>query len=315
MLSVIIPSRSPQYLQETVDDLLNKAEGEIEVIVVLDGHWPNPMLKDDERVRIIHHGIQHDNKGMRASINAGVALSKGEFIMKIDEHTMFDQGYDVKLVADCEDNWVVIPRRYRLDPDEWKIIEDGRPHIDYMYLAYPFQREFDPECGLHGEIWPALTLERLDKPEYQIDDVMACQGSCYFMSRKHWDWLGGLDEATYGSFTQEAQEVGNKTWLGGGRMVVNKKTWYAHMHKGKRGKGYGFTNKQYEVFMAEKERGRQFCIDYWMNNRWEDRIHDFEWLLEKFNPPTWPKDWKERINVDKEKDFSKSPHFTTWKAH
>ncbi len=298
MLSIIIPSRSPQYLQETVDDLLAKAEGEIEVIVVLDGHWPEPMLRDDKRVRIIHHGTQHDNRGMRASINAGVAISKGEFIMKTDEHTMFDQGYDVKLAADCEDNWVAIPRRYRLDPDEWKIIEDGRPQIDYMYLAYPYQRPFDESCGLHGEIWN--------------DETMACQGSCYFMSRKHWDWLGGLDESTYGSFTQEAQEIGNKTWLGGGRMVVNKKTWYAHMHKGKRGKGYGFSREQYRVFMAEKERGRLFCIDYWINNKWDKRIHDFNWLIEKFNPPTWPKNWKEQIKIDEQKDFSKSPDYKTW---
>lgn len=311
MLSVIIPSRSPQYLQETINDLLAKAEGEIEVIVVLDGHWPDPPIKDDKRVKIIHHGTQHNNKGMRASINAGVAISKGEFIMKTDEHTMFGQGYDKILAADCDEQTVVIPRRYRLDPDEWKIIEDGRIHIDYMFLAYPYQRAFDETCGLHGEIWNAKTAE-LDKPEFLIDDVMSCQGSCYFMSRKHWDWLGGLDEATYGSFTQEAQEIGNKTWLGGRRMIVNKKTWYAHMHKGKRGKGYGFSREQYKVFMAEKERGRLFCIDYWINNRWKDRVHDFEWLIEKFKPPGWPENWKEQILIDKEKDFSQSPDYKTW---
>lgn len=312
MLSIIIPSRSPQYLQDTINDLLVKAEGEIEIIVVLDGIWPSPMIRDDKRVRIIHHGTQHNNRGMRASINAGVAVSRGQYIMKCDEHTMWDQGFDVKLAADCEDNWVVIPRRYRLDPDEWKIIEDGRIHIDYMYLAYPYQRPYDSTCGLHGEIWNSLTAERMNDPKYEIDDVMAMQGSAYFMTRKHWDWLGGLDEATYGSFTQEAQEIGNKTWLGGGRMVVNKKTWYAHMHKGKRGKGYGFTNEQYKVFMAEKERGRQFCIDYWVGNKWHGRIHDFDWLIEKFNPPTWPTNWKEQILIDEKKDFRYSPEFTTW---
>jgi glycosyltransferase involved in cell wall biosynthesis len=311
-LSIVIPSRSPQYLEETVNDLLAKAEGDIEVIVVLDGVWPKKMLKDDKRVRILHHGTTHQNKGMRDSINAGMAIARGKYLLKIDEHCMVGQGYDKILAADCQDNWVVIPRRYRLDPDNWKIIEDGRPQIDYMYLSYPYQRPFDSTCGLHGEIWNEWTRARED---ILIDDVMACQGSCYFMSRKHWDWLGGLDSATYGSFTQEAQEIGNKTWLGGGEMKVNKKTWYAHMHKGKRGKGYGFSGKQYEVFMAEKERGRVFCIDYWINNRWEGRVRDFEWLLEKFAPvPTWPENWKEQIKIDELKDFSKSPEFRTWKA-
>lgn len=37
MLSVVIPSRSDQWLQKTVDDLFSKAEGEVEVIVVYDG--------------------------------------------------------------------------------------------------------------------------------------------------------------------------------------------------------------------------------------------------------------------------------------
>ena len=56
MLSVIIPSRNNEYLQRTIDDLLEKAEGEIEIIVVLDGYWPSPMLVHDIRVSIIHHG-------------------------------------------------------------------------------------------------------------------------------------------------------------------------------------------------------------------------------------------------------------------
>ena len=107
MLSIIIPSRSPQYLQQTIDDLLTKAEGPVEIIVVMDGLWAP--LKDDPRVIILHHGGVHASKGMRASINAGVAISTGTHIMKIDEHCTVDQGYDVKLKADCEENWVVIP--------------------------------------------------------------------------------------------------------------------------------------------------------------------------------------------------------------
>ncbi len=299
MLSIIIPSRSPQFLQNTVDDLLKKAKGEIEVIIILDGIWPDPLPKDDPRVRIIHQGTVRENPGMRAGINAGMAIARGDYMMKIDEHCMVDEGYDVKLAADCEDNWVVIPRRYRLDPIEWKIIEDGRPPIDYMSLDYPYQRPRDKTCGLHGAEW-----KRRDRADILIDDTMSMQGSCYFMSRKHWDWLGGLDDRYYGPFTQEAQEISNKTWLGGGRVVVNKKTWYAHMHKGSKwGKGYGFSNDQYTQHMKGTEKGRLFCIDYWLNNKWPERIHDFEWLLEKFWPvPSWPENWKEQILIDQEKE-------------
>jgi glycosyltransferase involved in cell wall biosynthesis len=301
MLSVIIPSRVPEYLQKTVDDLLSKAEGQIEVIVVLDGYWPDPMLKDDARVKIIHQGTFHNNRGMRAAINAGVAIAKGDYIMKCDEHTMWDQGFDVKLAADCEDDWVVIPRRYRLDADNWTIIEDGRPPIDYMRIDYPYQRPYDKSCGLHG----AEDKERAEKyKDLLIDDVMTMQGSAYFMSKKHWDTtIKRLEEENYGTFTQEAQEISNKTWLSGGRVIVNKKTWYAHLHKGNKGKGYGFTTEQYKRHQEGQEKGRLYSINYWLYTK--DYKYDFDWLVKKFWPISgWPENWREQVEIDRLKDYS-----------
>lgn len=304
MVSIIISSRVDQYLQRTIDDLLAKAEGEIEIIVVLDGYWPDPMLKNDPRVVVLHQGMIHDNIGMRGAINTASEIAKGEYIMKIDEHCMVDQGYDVKLAADCEDDWVVIPRRHRLDADNWQLIEDGRPPVDYMYLAYPYERPYDRTCGLHGSEWKQRHHERKD---ILIDDTMSWQGSCWFVKKSYWDkLLYPLDDENYGPFTQEAQEIGNKVWLTGGRLVVNKKTWYAHFHKGSKGKGYGFSREQYRRHETAKERGRLYCIEYWLNTK--DFKYDFEWLLQKFWPvPTWPEDWKERIKIDAEKDWSKDP--------
>lgn len=286
--SVIIPSRSDQYLQKTVDDLLNKAKGEVEIIVVLDGRWSE--LRDDKRVVIVHQGTQHDNFGMRAGINAGMSIAKGEYVIKIDEHCMMDEGWDEKLKADCEDNWVVIPRRYRLDPDKWENIEDGRRPIDYMYLTNPFMRPGDKTNGLRGQEDKQRFDERKD---ILIDETMSWQGSCYFTKKTWWDTLfpEGLEDDLYGPFTSEAQEIGNKTWLMGGKLMVNKKTWYSHWWKGKKGKGYGFSNSQYVKHQAETERGRQYTIDYWLTTK--DYKYDFNWLMEKFSPvPTWPEDWK-----------------------
>lgn len=297
MLSVIIPSRCDEYLQKTIDDLISKAEGEIEVIVVLDGYWPSTPIKDHPRVRIIHHGMQHDSPGMRVSINKGMALAKGEYVMKIDEHCMLDQGYDVKLAADCEDNWVIIPRRYRLDAENWSIVEDGRPPVDYNTISYPYNVE-DPleRGGFAGKEW-----KRPDRENILIDDTVSCQGSCYFTTKKWWfETIGPLDDENYGPFTREAQEVCFKSLLAGGEVKVNKKTWYAHLHKGKEGKKYGFSNAQYKVHQDKKETGRLFCIDFWINNKWDKRVHDFEWMFEKFGLfPGWKETWKEDLIRDK----------------
>jgi len=141
-LSVVIPSREPSYLRKTVEDLFNKATEEIEVIIVLDGYWPDIPSWGDLGTVIVHQ----PQWGMRAAINSGIAIARGEYIMKLDEHCMVDEGFDAKLKANCEDNWVVIPRRYRLDADDWKIIEDGRPPIDYMYIE-------NKGGYLHGTLW------------------------------------------------------------------------------------------------------------------------------------------------------------------
>lgn len=302
MVSIIIPSRSAQWLKKTVEDLLSKAEGSVEIIVVLDGRWPEPheMPPDDPRVIQIHHGEIHDNLGMRESINAGVRIAKGDYLMVIDEQCAVDQGYDVKLAADCEDNWLVIPRRKRLEPETWTLINDGRPDIDYMAVEYPYLKPLDKTQGLHGKEW-----KRPERADILIDDTPTLQGSCYFMSHKHWDnVIGKLDSTYYGAFTMEAQEVSLKTWFSGGRVVVNKKTWYAHWHKGKSGKGYGFSNAQYVKHQEGMEKGRLYAIEYWLNTH--DYPLDWNWFItEKFpNMPGWSADWKERIEKDRLKDYS-----------
>lgn len=298
MLSVIIPSRSDQYLQKTVDDLLAKAEGEIEIIVVLDGIWSQ--LRDDSRVIVIHHSEVHNNIGMRGSINAGMQIARGDYVMKIDEQCAVDQGFDLKLAADCKNNWVVIPRRKRLEPETWTLIEDGRPDIDYMCVDYPYQRPFDKTCGLHGNEW-----KRPERADTMIDDTPTMQGSCYFMKKSYWEYLfpDGLDDVNYGTFTQEAQEISMKVWLSGGKVKVNKKTFYAHWHKGHHGKGYGFSNEQYRKHLRGTERGRLYCIAYWLNT--SDYGYNFKWFInEKFpDMPGW-ENWEQRLIEDAPKDFS-----------
>lgn len=282
-LSIIIPSRNELFLHKTTKDILEKATGEFELIVVLDGYWPKAEeIISDKRVHYIHFGVSH---GMRAGINAAAAIAKGKYLMKTDGHCMFAQGFDEVLTADLDEDWVVIPRRYRLDPENWCWKDVGKPPVDYEFLSYPYWKL--DEVGIHGTIWGERALLR-NKPEFDIDDNMGFQGSCWCMHKSHFDdRLGGMSEVGYGTFIGEPQEIGNKTWLGGGRVIVNKKTWYAHLHKGKTyGRGYFFSKQ-------EAVDGNAYSVDYWYNNRWADRKHDFTWLVEKFWPvPSWPEDRK-----------------------
>lgn len=305
MVSVIIPSRVDQYLQKTIDSLLERSTGDVEVIVVLDGYWPNPPLKDDPRVQIIHQGTLHNNFGLRAAINAGMAIARGEYVMKLDEHCLMDKGWDEKLVADYEDNTIVVPRRYRLDAEKWDLTTktegDKRPPVDYMYIAYPYERPFDRRCGLYGG---GIDLTRYyERKNIPIDETMSMQGSCYFTKKSYWDKLfpNGLDDKNYGSFNHEAQEIHFTAQLSGGKLVVNKKTWYAHYHKGKKGKGYGFSREQYKRHEWEKEKARRYALDYWLAQP------GFADLINRFNPPGWPENWQEKIKEDAKNDWRYHP--------
>lgn len=281
-LSVLIPSRNELFLPQTVNDVFDKAVGDIEVIVYLDGYRPNPPLEQRKNLLVIHVNRAH---GMRAAINAMASVASGDYLLKCDAHCMFAPGFDHDLIAHYyEDNWIVIPRRFSLDAEKWDIDHNGKPPRDYHYLCFPYPDK-PHDSGMHGVEWWGRGKERCD-PKYDIDETMSFQGSCWFMSKKHWDWLGGMSEAGYGPFTQEPQEIGNKTWLGGGKIMTNKKTWYAHLHKGKR---WGRMWSGHEK-MGIRE-GHLFSARYWMNNEWESRVHDMSWLIERFWPvPTWPED-------------------------
>ncbi len=283
MISIIIPSRNEQFLQKTIEDVLAKAKGDIEVIAVLDGYWT--ALRDDKRVKIIHKG---ESKGMRAGINSGVAIARGEFIMKLDGHCMVDEGFDVKLAEDCEDNWVVIPRRKRLDAENWCIQDVGKPDVDYEYLSFPDNPADFGGKGLNGRIWTERALERKD---ILIDENMSFQGSGWFMKKSYFEFLELMDEENYGTFWNEAQEIGLKAWLSGGKVMTNKKTWYAHLHKGKKyGRGYNLDHSQ-------TIKGATHTNKWLRDKNWHKQTLPFKWLIEKFWPvPTWPEDYEKRIS-------------------
>lgn len=286
-VSVLIPSRNERFLPQTINDVLTKATGDIECIAVLDSYWPDPPLPDRPNLTIIHRSKA---MGMRAAINAAAAAAKGKYLLKCDAHCMFAPGFDEILQADCDDNWIVIPRRYSLDAENWTILETGKAPVDYHFLCYPHDKK-DNDPGMHGRVWNERARERKDKPEFDIDDEMSFQGSCWMMQAKHFhEHLGGMSEEGYGSFIQEPQEIGLKTWLGGGAVKVCKRTWYSHLHKGtKYGRGYSISKR-------EMVRGSAYSTDFWINNRWTERQRDISWLIQRFWPvPSWPDNWEELV--------------------
>ena len=220
-LSVVIPSWKDKYLKNTIQDLLKHSElgDALEIIAVLDGYWVAPDdIVNDPRVRYVHLG---KNRGMRGAINAGVSVARGEFLMRTDEHCKFDQGFDRKMVEVCQPNWILNARRYFLDVKKWKRM--NLPPVDHEKLVIQGGKKFS------GAKWPERDEQMKDE---LVSETLAMQGSVWVMPHAWWDKvIGELQTEGYGAGYQDSHEMSFKTWQAGGKLMLNKATWYAHRHR------------------------------------------------------------------------------------
>lgn len=218
-LSVIVPLYHETYLHQHVDGLLkNSGLGkDLEVILVLDGYWPSEPLPEDDRVVVVHLGR---NRGMRGAINAGVAVSRGEYIMRTDSHCMFGENYDLIMTSQMQDDWIMTARRYFLDPVKWEVMDI--PYVDCEKLVIQGGVKFA------GQRWD----EKAKETDAPIIESMAMQGSMWMMKRTWWDKvIGELQTEGYGPLIQDSHEMVFKTWKAGGKLMVNRNTWFAHKHR------------------------------------------------------------------------------------
>lgn len=228
-VSVIIPSRRERFLDRTIQDIQEKFKGDYEIVVVLDGGWAEPI----QGVKYIYN---KEAKGMRTAINQAVAIATGKYVMKIDAHCMVDEGIDEKLKAVHQETWVQIPRRKRFDHIKWQLTDTDSPDIDYM-MVRNFKGHKDNDKNRDPELKKKL-----------IDDIEVFQGSCYFMTRDFFNKLGLLDDKNFGKMGSEALEIALKCRHDGGRVIVNKNTWYAHARIG----------AHYSGGTEEREKSRKF---------------------------------------------------------
>ncbi|MBD3293836.1 MAG: glycosyltransferase [Armatimonadia bacterium] len=308
-LSVIIPARNEQFLQPTIDSVLSASRGDTEVIVILDGYSPDPPLREHHRLRVIS---LDDSIGQRAATNEGVRASSAKYVMKLDAHCKMANGFDMALAEDCDYLWTVVPRMYSLEAFRWvcdgckysagqgprpqacaacsgtefsqRIVWHHHKPVDYMW--------FDPDLRIHYFDSIGLKPYGGDKKKYahkfrswakgEITDVLCGIGACFFMHRERYWELGGMDEQ-HGSWGQMAVEVALKAWLSGGRHVVNKGTWFAHMFRTQAGFLWPYENPS-----SAQERAREYSRDLWLHEKWSGQKRSLQQVIDKFAPlPGW----------------------------
>jgi len=318
-LSIIIPSRNEMFLSKTIEDILDKKRGKTQVIAVLDGGWADPVIKDHPDVVLIHYS---EPIGQRAACNRAASLSEAKYIAKCDAHCGFDEGFDVKLMADMKDDWTIVPVMRNLHAFDWVCTKCGwRTYQGRTPIKCGWKKDRIKDwhkiggCDAEGTLvrdfkWIGKNNPQSDsytfdtEPHFQYfreyrkrqeykDDLktgltqsMSLQGSFFMLTReKYWE-LNICDER-FGSWGSQGIEVGVKTWLSGGKVMVSHKTWYAHMFRSQGG-DFGFPYPQKDRKVKEN---RNLAKDYFFNNRFDKAVHPLSWLIKKFWPvPGWTED-------------------------
>ena len=297
-LSVLIPARNEMFLQNTIDDVLKNSTADIEIIVVLDGQWPETPIVDHPRVSLVFNPV---SIGQRAATNQAARASTAKYVMKLDAHCAMDKGFDTKLLEEFDPSWTVIPRMYNLHAFDWlcakcgnktyqgptptKCEKCGSSELSRSLVWKPRlsrrsdSMRFDKE--LHFQYWGSY--EKRPEAKVPISDTMSCLGACWMLTRERYWELGGMDEE-HGSWGQMGTEIACKSWLSGGRLCVNKKTWFAHMFRTQGGDfGFPYPQSGKQVSHARKHSQR-----LWLNDKWPTATRKFQWLVDHFAPvPDW----------------------------
>lgn len=294
-LTVMIPARNEEFLGRTIQDVLEHIRGNTEIIAILDGYLPDTPLKPDPRVTIIYNPVA---VGQRGATNQAAKIAKGKYVMKIDAHVALDDGFDVKMVdafKEVGDNVTMIPVMRNLHVFDWVCEEGhrryqspsgvcetcGKPTIkDIVWIPKksPQTHSFRFDKTMHFQYWGEWSKTQTG----DLRETMSIQGSCFMLTKERYFALDICSE-DFHSWGQQGVEVACKTWLSGGRVLVNMRTWYAHMFRTRGGDfGFPYPNPQDKV-----NQNRELSRELFQKDKWPLATRKFQWLLDKFNPPDW----------------------------
>jgi len=295
VLSIIIPANNEIFLKDTIEDALKHIELDTEIIAVCDGKWADLPIPQHPRVNVIY---VPESVGQRAATNLGVKISKAKYVMKVDAHCSFDQGFDRKMIEEMKDNYLMVPVMRNLWAFDWKCYHCGwkkyqgptpekcgqcgktdkiRRKMMWIGKERPQSKSYCFDAEPHFQYFG----EYLRRPEVKkqieetgLSESMSIQGSAFLCTREMYNDLNLCDE-TFGSWGNQGIEVAGKVWLSGNYVIINHKTWYAHMFRTQGGDfGFPFENRG-------SNTTKKKVWDDLLNTQ---RKYSVSWLVKKFMP-------------------------------
>ena len=183
-LSILIPSRNERWLEDTIKDLKQHKESSTEIL------W-----------------MEDEGFGQRMCTNFLVKESKAKYVMKVDAHCSFSQGFDRLMLEEMDDKTILAPLLMPLDPISWSV--NGKKQM----AQFVFDTNFVMQHAEGG-----------------VGDTMCLQGSAWMVSRENY-WKWELGDETMPSWGGQGPELGIKASLNGGRCRTTNKAYYGHVFR------------------------------------------------------------------------------------
>jgi len=298
-LAILIPARNEEFLARTIQDLVDNTSEQTEILIGLDGKWAEPGVIDHPRVTIVYYP---ESIGQRAMTRRLARITNAKYIAKTDAHCAFDKDFDVKMLEafkETGDDVTMVPIMRNLHVFDWVCKTCGMRSYQGPEPIECRNEECsnDPQKFEKDIVWipktsPQSTAYRFNKelrfkyfPELRrrqtgdLVETMSLQGSFFMMTKERYFDLD-IDDESLGSWGMQGSSVALKTWLSGGRVICNTRTWYAHLFRTQH--GFSFPYPQDGKGQA---RAIKTVQDVFMNNKWEKQTRPLSWLLEKFWEP------------------------------
>lgn len=302
---------------QTVEDILRNKRGKTEILIGLDGYWPDPGIPDHEDVVVVHYPESIGQRGMQ---NRLAQVSRAKYVAKTDAHCAFDEGFDVKLMASMEDDMTIVPKMYNLHVFNWRCKSCG---MEWYQGPQPtacrnetcesiswtadnnsnYATNFEKKIVFHprsdgclngqcrgGRPNPRSGSYRFNKnlqfkyfPELGAKTPQKGMQETmslqgsFFMSTREKYWELGLCDESWGSWGQQGSEVAIKTWLSGGRVMCNHDTWYSHLFRTQQGFSFPYPHSG-----RSQQRAREISQEIFLKDKWDKAKLPLSWLLKKF---------------------------------
>lgn len=304
-LSIFIPARNEEFLNKTVESILDKIRGDSEIILLLDGKPKSPIVHN---VQVIQY---EEGTGQRKMLNDSISKLESKYIMKCDAHCLFDEGFDVKLMASCESDTIVVPRMKKLHVFNLVCLHCGREiyqgnppkgcekcgHDKFnrkMFWEVTDESKYNDFMCFNSDLqlgsWPQYAYRKELKEN--VVECLAFLGTSWIMQKDMYSALDGFNER-FGKWGKMGVEQSLKIWLSGGRLLVHRGTWCAHLFR----EPWGDFSFPYLVDHLELKKANEYFLDFWKNDRWDKAKFTLIQLIKKF----WPVDgWEDRDLINPE---------------